>query len=71
MEAPTPRRIPNLAHALIFVAFTGTLLLTLQLLLFDCFVLPYTPTISLEFLVLLYLAHETFSDLQSRHGRRR
>jgi len=33
MEDPTPRRVPNLAHALLFVAFTGTLLLTLQLLL--------------------------------------
>jgi hypothetical protein len=33
MEDPSPRRVPNLAHALLFVAFTGTLLLTLQLLL--------------------------------------
>jgi membrane protease YdiL (CAAX protease family) len=33
METPAPRRVPNLAHALLFVAFTGTLLLTLQLLL--------------------------------------
>jgi uncharacterized protein len=33
MEDPTPRRVPNLAHALIFVTFAGTLLITLQLLL--------------------------------------
>ncbi|HEV2645787.1 MAG TPA: CPBP family intramembrane glutamic endopeptidase [Acidobacteriaceae bacterium] len=33
MEEPTPRRVPNLAHALIFIAFAATLLITFQLLL--------------------------------------
>ncbi|HEV2618558.1 MAG TPA: CPBP family glutamic-type intramembrane protease, partial [Acidobacteriaceae bacterium] len=32
MEDPNPRRIPNLAHALLFLAFAGTLLITSHLL---------------------------------------